>query len=84
MFNNVFFPKIVPFVRKMWKNIVKPDRPQMAIWRMRFPCRITKLKIQTHAQYLILIAFPQQQWLRERNIVVRYTFPLWFVALLVV
>jgi hypothetical protein len=22
----------------MWKNIVKPDRPQMTIWRMRIVC----------------------------------------------
>jgi hypothetical protein len=22
----------------MWKNIVQPDRPQMAIWRMRIAC----------------------------------------------
>ena len=26
------------------------------------------------AQYVILIAFPQQQWLRERASVLRYTF----------
>jgi len=24
---------------KMWKNIAAPDRPQMAIWRMRITCR---------------------------------------------
>jgi hypothetical protein len=22
----------------MWKNIVKPDRPQMTIWRVRIVC----------------------------------------------
>jgi len=26
----------------MWKNIVQPDRPQMAIWRMRIACWITE------------------------------------------
>jgi hypothetical protein len=49
----------------MWKNIVEPDRPQMAIRRMRFACWITKAT-DTHSEYVILIAFPRQQWLRER------------------
>jgi len=26
----------------MWKNIVEAGRPQLAIWRMRFACWITK------------------------------------------
>jgi hypothetical protein len=26
----------------MWKNREEPDRPQMAIWRMRIACWITK------------------------------------------
>ena len=30
MLNN-FFLKIVPLMKKMWKNMVEPDRPQMAI-----------------------------------------------------
>jgi hypothetical protein len=30
-----FFPKIVQF---MWKNIVRPDRPKITIWRMLFAC----------------------------------------------
>jgi len=29
-----FLKKIVPFVRKMWKNFLEPDRPQTTIWRM--------------------------------------------------
>jgi hypothetical protein len=32
---------------------------------MRFACWITKAT-DTHSQYVILIAFPRQQWLRER------------------
>jgi hypothetical protein len=35
------------------------------IRRMRFACCITKAT-DTHSQYVILIAFQQQQWLRER------------------
>jgi hypothetical protein len=34
----------VPLCEKMWKNRVKPNRPQMTIWRMRFTCPITKAK----------------------------------------
>jgi hypothetical protein len=34
-------------------------------WRMRLACWIPKAK-NTHSQYVTLIAFPWQQWLRER------------------
>jgi hypothetical protein len=36
--------------------------------RMRFACWMTKAT-DTHSEYVILIAFPQQQWLRERTAV---------------
>ena len=49
----------------MWKNIVERGRPQMAIWRMHVACWISKAT-DTHSEYVILIAFPLQQWLRER------------------
>ena len=48
------------FYEKMWKTCVEPDRPQMAIWRFRVAYWITKAK-NTHTEYVILIAFPQQQ-----------------------
>jgi len=32
---------------------------------MRIACWITKAK-NTHVEYVILIAFPMQQWLQER------------------
>jgi hypothetical protein len=35
------------------------------IWRMRFACWITK-STDTHSIYVLIIAFPWQQWLRER------------------
>jgi hypothetical protein len=35
------------------------------IRRMRFACWITKAT-DTHLEYVILIAFTRQQWLRER------------------
>jgi hypothetical protein len=56
----------------MWENIVEPDRPQMAMWRMRIACWIPKAT-NTHSEYIILIALPLQQWLHERASVVRYT-----------
>jgi hypothetical protein len=40
------------------------------IRRMRFACCITKAT-DTLAEYVIFIAFPQQQWLRERVSVLR-------------
>jgi len=45
--------------------MVEPDRPQMTIVRMRFVCCITKAT-DTHSEYVILIAFLWQKWLRER------------------
>jgi hypothetical protein len=64
MLLNNFFPKVV------WKNMVEADRPQMTIWRMRFACWVTKAT-DTRSEYAILIAFPRQQWLRERASMLR-------------
>jgi hypothetical protein len=49
----------------MWKKIVQTDRPQIAIWRLRIARWIPKAT-DTHSEYVILIAFPLQQWLHER------------------
>jgi hypothetical protein len=57
----------------MLKNIVERGRTQMAIWRMRIACWIPKAT-NTHSEYVILIAFPLQQWLHERASVLRYTY----------
>jgi hypothetical protein len=55
--------KIVLF-EIMWKKYCRAGQAkQMTIWRRRFACWITKA---TSTQYVILIAFPLQQWLRER------------------
>jgi hypothetical protein len=45
--------------------MVQPDRPQIRIWRMRIACWIT-MATDTPSEYVILIAFTWQQWLRER------------------
>jgi len=56
----------------MWKNIVQPDRSQMKKRRMRVSCWISKTTY-THSEYVILIAFPLQQWLRESIWNLQYT-----------
>jgi hypothetical protein len=69
-----FFLKIVPFMRyvekygRAWQ--VTDDNTTR---RMRFACRITKAT-DTHSEYVILIAFPRQQWLRERVSMSCYTY----------
>jgi hypothetical protein len=40
--------------------------------RMRIACWIPKAR-NTHSGYVILIAFPMQQWLHERVSMLRYT-----------
>jgi len=46
------------------KSTLEPDRKQMSIWRMLNACWKTKVT-NTHSEYVILIAFPQQQRLYE-------------------
>jgi hypothetical protein len=43
------------------------------IERVGFACRIFEAT-DTHSAYVTLIAFPLQQWLRERASVLRYTY----------
>ena len=40
---------------------------------MRFACWITNAT-DTHSEYVMLIAFPRQQWLLERASILRYTY----------
>jgi hypothetical protein len=69
-----FFPENLAFneIRVMWKNTVEQDRPHMTIWRMRLAWWITKA-IDTHSEYIILNAFPLEQWLHERTSLLRYS-----------
>ena len=50
------------------------------IQRMRFACCITKAT-DTHLEYVILIAYPRQQWLREHASILRYMYFACFVLL---
>jgi hypothetical protein len=70
MFNN-FFRKSC----RLWDNVEKYGTVRQAtdnniIRCLRFACWITKAT-DTHSQYVIFIAFPRQQWLRERASVLR-------------
>jgi hypothetical protein len=67
-----FFENVDVYVI-IWKNIVEPDRPQMAIWHW-IPRAANR-----HSECVILIAFPLQRWLYERALLLR----LWSVACLV-
>jgi hypothetical protein len=65
MFSN-FFRKSC----RRWDNVEKYGRTRQAtdgniIRRMRFACCVTMVT-NTHPEHVILLAFPPQQWLRER------------------
>ena len=62
-----------------WKNIVERCGPPMTIWRMRIACWIPKAT-KTHSEHVILVAFPQQQWLHEHASTLRYRVLLGFTA----
>jgi hypothetical protein len=57
----------------MWKNFVEPGRPQMTIWRL-FVSRWVSKATNTHSEYVVLIAVPQQTWLHEDASMLRYTY----------
>ena len=69
MFSNLlFFPPRKSF--RLWHSVVKCGRVRQStdgntIQRMYFACWTTNAA-DTHTEYVTLIAFPHQQWLRER------------------
>jgi len=63
VFSNLFFFENRFVYEIMWKNIVQPERPRM-IWPMCIACWIPKAT-NTHSEYVILIGFSRQHWLRE-------------------
>jgi hypothetical protein len=48
IFNNFYFENRA-VAEILWKNIVEPDRPQMAVWCVRIAYWIPKAK-NTHSQ----------------------------------
>jgi len=72
MFSNLFFfSKMVPFVNNEEKYCAAGQTiDDNKTGRMRVACWITKAT-KTHTEYAVLIAFRQQQWLRERTLMLR-------------
>jgi hypothetical protein len=70
----------VTFIRiscRLWGNVEKYVRSRQVtddniIRCMRVTCWITKATY-THSGYAIILAFSQQQWLRERDSILHYT-----------
>ena len=74
----------VTFIRKscrLWVDVEKHGGAWQAtgdsiLRRMRVACWITKAADthpHPHTQYVISVAFPRSQWLRERSSILRYT-----------
>jgi hypothetical protein len=61
MFSNSFFFENRAVYEILWLDIAEPGRPQMTEWRIRIACCLPKAT-NTHSEYVILIAFPLQQW----------------------
>jgi hypothetical protein len=64
----------------MWKKYGRAGQAtgDNIIRRMRFACWIAKAT-DTHSEYVILIAFPRQQWLCESAWMLRYTYIAYLV-----
>jgi len=63
----------------MHKNIVEPDGLEVTLSHKPIACCISKAT-DTHSEFIILGAFPLQQWLQKRAWAFRYT----YIACLVV
>jgi hypothetical protein len=66
MSSNFFSPENSAVYKIMWKNIARQATDDNITRRMRIACWISKAT-NTHSEHVILIAFPQQHWLRERT-----------------
>jgi hypothetical protein len=63
MYNNFCFENHA-VCEIMWKHMLEPDRPQMAIRRMRCACCISE-DTHTHSECEVVITFQQQHCLSE-------------------
>jgi hypothetical protein len=70
MFNIVFFENRAVYEKYGTARQATDDD---TIRRMRLACRLTEAT-DTHSEHLIRIAFPRQQWLRERASILHYTY----------
>jgi len=72
MYNNFLFENRA-LNEIMWKDTAELDRPQMTAWHMHIAYWIPKAT-NTHAEYVILISLPLQQWLHKRASLLLYTY----------
>jgi hypothetical protein len=72
MFNDPFLENCAVY-EITWKNVVESGKLNMITWRMGIACLIPKA-INTLPEYVILIAFPIQQWLHELTSMLRYMY----------
>jgi hypothetical protein len=83
-----FFSESRAVYEIMWKNIVELGKLQTTIQIMRNVCWITKAT-NTHSEYVILIAFPLQQWLHLHATVLRRNYvaspaPTWLKIIFII
>jgi len=58
----------------VWTSNIDWGRPQMTIWCMRIACWIPKATNTNTQECVIIIAFPLQQWLHERALMLCYMY----------
>jgi len=63
------------FYEIMWKSNTQPNRPQITICA----CLLHAGDLDTYSEYVILIAFPLQQWPQEHSWMLRYTYMSCFI-----
>jgi len=65
LYSIFFFFKNRAVSEIMSKNMVESDKPAMTARHILFAFCITEATV-TQSEYVLLIAFPQQQWFHER------------------
>ena len=66
-----FFQKIA----RLWESVEKylePERPQMTMYHGACPLYNWSKNADTHSEYVILIAFPRQQWFLRTHLNVTF------------
>jgi hypothetical protein len=63
---------------RMWKNMVRSVRALVTVWLMHISRWIPKATNRL-SEYVVLIAFPLQQWLHEGASMLRYTYIAYLV-----
>ena len=77
LYSVIFFPKSC----LLWANVETSCRAGQATWQYgALVLHAGFLRIQTHTQNIILIAFLLQQWLQERTSLLRHTYTACLVS----